>query len=291
MLGFLLLVIGTISTVLFLIQLFRGGKYEELVSRLVGEEYTLSELYGVGLMWQETLPILDYTGPLGQYVGKSMALLHEDDYREYYSRVALAKAYTFAHLGISASFLLGPVMFGDATALLIALGGSAAAFVMAYNTITDPEKQVEQIADELTMQLPNMVTKLSLLLNSGMILREAWFYVAQHSEGKMAEYLAVSCDEMQNGRSEIMAIYNFGNATSSKEIKRLSSIIVQGMEKGNAELSNLLSQQASELWQVKRQKMLQKGEEAAAKLLLPTMMMFVGLILVIIVSAMGSASI
>lgn len=291
MLGFVLLVIGTISTVLFLFQLYRGRKYNSTVNELVGEEYTLSELYGVGFMWQETLPVLDYTGSLGKFVGKNIAFLCEADFREKYTRITLAKSYTFMHLGISVFFLLGPVMFSDSTSILIALGGSMAAGIMAYNVIMEPKEKADAIADEMTLQLPDMVTKLSLLLNSGMILRNAWFYVARHTTGKMAEYMIESCNQMQNGYSEIQAIYNFGNATSSKEIKRMSSIVIQGMEKGNAELSNLLARQASELWQIKRQRMLQKGEEAAAKLLLPTMMMFAGLVLVIVVGSLGGSSI
>ena len=290
MLGFVLLILGTVLTLLFLIQLIRGGKYDYIVEQLTGSEYTLSELYGVGLVWEDTLPVLDYTGPLGQKVGKNVALLYGNDYRESLTRAILAKAYTFVHLGCCASLLLGTILFSDATALLIAVGGTAAAAAMAYTAINSPAKTVQEIADELTLELPNMVTKLSLLLNSGMILREAWFYVAEHSEGKMNEFMRESCEQMRNGRSEIVAIHNFGNATTSKEIKRLASLLIQGIEKGNAELSHLLAQQSGELWETKRQRMLQKGEEAAAKLLLPTMLMFAGLILVVVVSSLGGMS-
>lgn len=290
MLGFVLLVIGTVLLVLFLIQLIRGGKYDQMVVQLVGDEYTLSEVYGVGMAWQETLPMLDYDGPIGQRLSKSMALLYSREYCEFYSRVAMAKSYTFLHLGACLFFLLGPVLFSDSTALLIALGGTGAAGFLAYQIISEPQGKVQAIADELTLELPNMVTKLSLLLDSGMILRDAWFFVAASMEGKMAQYMQESCEQMRNGRSELVAIQNFGNASTAKEIKRLASIMIQGLEKGNAELSHVLSQQASELWETKRQRMLQKGEESAAKLLIPTMLSFVGLILVIVVSSMGGVS-
>lgn len=287
MIRFGLLILSTILTMLFLVQLIRGKKYDVALERLEGNEYTLSEIYGVGMEWQETIPALDYTGKMGQQIGGSIAMIYGNDYREYYTRITLAKAYTFAHFGCCASTLLGMILFSDATGLLIAAAGIAVSFFLAAEELRKPGNQVEEIADELTMELPNMVTKLALLVNSGVIMREAWFYVTEHTSGKLHEYLQVSCDQMENGYSAQDAIYSFGNASTSKEVKKLSSVLVQGMEKGNSELCSLLIQQSSELWATKRQKMLQKGEEAATKLLLPTMMMFVGLIIVIVTSSLG----
>ena len=60
------------------------------------------------------------------------------------------------------------------------------------------------------------------------------------------------------------------------------------MEKGGAELSDFLAKQSSEMWNQKRQHMLQKGEKAAAKLLAPIMLIFIGILIMIIAVAFGS---
>ena len=49
-------------------------------------------------------------------------------------------------------------------------------------------------------------------------------------------------------------------------------------------------QQSSELWELKKQKLLQKGEQAATKLVIPTTLMFVGVILVVLSSALTGLS-
>ena len=51
-----------------------------------------------------------------------------------------------------------------------------------------------------------------------------------------------------------------------------------------------MRQQSQELWAHKRQLMLQKGDAAAAKLLLPTMLVLIGIIAIIIVAAVSGLS-
>jgi tight adherence protein C len=59
------------------------------------------------------------------------------------------------------------------------------------------------------------------------------------------------------------------------------------MERGGGELSAFLLQYSSEMWALKKQTMLQKGEKAASALLGPTAIIFVGIILVVLGGALG----
>lgn len=287
MLVLVLLVIATVLVISFIVFLIKGKKYDAVVKVLTGNEYTLSEIYGVGFVWQDSMHALSYNSKLGQSIAKEINYLYGSEYQEFYTRVIIAKAITIIHFGAAVSFVLGPILFSDSTVFLIAVGGTIASVLIGYNTIREPGKKNQEISNELSIQIPNMVMKLALLLGTGMTLRDAWFYVAAHSEGKLGELMAESCEEIRNGKSVVSAIYNMGNCSTSKEVKRLTSMIVQGIERGNDRLGEILTRQADELWESKRQRMLQMGEEAAAKLLIPTMLTFVGLILVIIVSSLG----
>ena len=61
------------------------------------------------------------------------------------------------------------------------------------------------------------------------------------------------------------------------------------MEKGGSELSLFLANQSSELWKMKRQHMLQEGEKAATKLLAPIVLIFIGVMVIILSSALVGA--
>lgn len=88
---------------------------------------------------------------------------------------------------------------------------------------------------------------------------------------------------MNNGVSEIDAMFNFGSRCIIPEIKKFTSTIIQGMTKGNSELTAMLQEQSKEVWQLKKQLVRREGEKAASKLLIPICVMFVGILIMIIV--------
>ncbi len=291
MLRLIVMVIATSLTLLFLVMLILGRKYDFAVEKLVGNEYTLSEVYGVGFMWGDLVPAVGYRENLGRSIAKNVNLLVKSDLTEFYTRAILAKACTFMHLGTCVSLLLGLALFDDATTYVIAAVGVLASFVLCRQVLDSPAEEVQRISDELVIELPDMVTKMALLLDTGMTLREAWIYVADHTSGIISQYMKDSCEMMKNGKSDLEAFSSFGNATTSREVKKVSSMVIQGTKKGNEELSELFTQLSSELWDTRRQKMLQMGETASTKLMIPTMLMFAGLLIVIVVSSMNGMSI
>lgn len=66
-----------------------------------------------------------------------------------------------------------------------------------------------------------------------------------------------------------------------KEIRKFSSMVIQGLEKGASELTMFLKDMADELWIEKRNLVKQKGEKANAKLLMPTVIIFIGILFMV----------
>ena len=87
---------------------------------------------------------------------------------------------------------------------------------------------------------------------------------------------------MDNGVSEIDALYNFANRCVTPEIKKFTSFIVQGLEKGSKDLAFALKNQTDELWEIKRQNTLRQGELASSKLMIPLLVMFFGVLIMVI---------
>ena len=76
-----------------------------------------------------------------------------------------------------------------------------------------------------------------------------------------------SCNDMDNGTSEVDAIHKFGRMSNSAEIRKFTSALAQSIERGGAELSDFLGRQSIEMWTLKKQLMLQKGEAACIKVI------------------------
>ena len=137
--------------------------------------------------------------------------------------------------------------------------------------------------DAILKDFPQVLSKLTLLVNSGMMLRDAWRNVAQKGEGILFEEMNMTCEEMNQGISEIDAYQNFAERCEVKEIKRFTSSIIQNMVKGNAELTNFLREMSDEMWNEKKNMVKRQGEAANSKLLIPTIMIFAGILILIMV--------
>jgi len=58
---------------------------------------------------------------------------------------------------------------------------------------------------------------------------------------------------------------------------------MQGLSKGSAELSDILTKQSKEVWATKQQMMRRKGELANNKLLIPMLIVFIGILIMVMV--------
>ncbi len=286
--NFIMLLLASITTVLFLVNLARGKQYGYMVESLDGGEYFLKELYVVGFSLNDG-KIFKLRGKMERNLKKQAKLLWGDRYYEYYANLAWAQFLSLTLLVVSVGFSLSGFLKTEQLPILLIL---VLLFVAAFwnLSLSRMKEKVQQRREVCEAEFPNMVSKLALLINSGMVLREAWRVTAYGKEGTLYTLMKQACEDMENGESDIGAIYKFGVTSDSASIKKFTSAMIQGMQKGNSELADFMVSQTSELWAHKRQMALQQGEVAAGKLIIPLGITFAGIIMIIVSAAMQSMS-
>ena len=286
--NFIMLLLASITTVLFLVNLARGKQYGYMVESLDGGEYFLKELYVVGFSLNDG-KIFKLRGKMERNLKKQAKLLWGDRYYEYYANLAWAQFLSLTLLVVSVGFSLSGFLKTEQIPILLIL---VLLFVAAFwnLSLSRMKEKVQQRREACEAEFPNMVSKLALLINSGMVLREAWHVTAYGEEGTLYTLMKQACEDMENGESDIGAIYKFGITSDSASIKKFTSAMIQGMQKGNSELADFMVSQTSELWAHKRQMALQQGEVAAGKLIIPLGITFAGIIMIIVSAAMQSMS-
>ena len=152
-----------------------------------------------------------------------------------------------------------------------------------YYFMTLAEKKIKKRSEELLSAFSEIVSKLALLTNAGMIMREAWSEVAYNGEGTIYAEMRKACEDMNNGVSDMEAVRRFGVRCIIPEIKKFASTIMQGMEKGNKELAIMLQVQSDEIWGMKQQNIKREGAKANSKLMIPMFIMFIGILIMIVV--------
>ena len=278
----IMLFIGTVLAVLFVIQEIRGAEAGYLFENLDVRRFPLSGIYSVGYAWSNKGPI-KLKGKMLADLKSQAAVLYPSQYAEYYANVVWAQIISMSHLFLAFTFLLAGLL--DSIRGLVVFAGVLLTVVAIGFFLT----QFKQIISERTAKceavLPEVVSTMAILVNSGMVLKDAWKLVADNGQGEFYELMKRASEDMNNGFSDSDAIYRFGKASNSGEIKKFVSALLQSMEKGGAELTSFLANQSSELWKLKRQHMLQEGEKAATKLLAPIVLIFIGVMIIVITAA------
>lgn len=256
-----------------------------MLESLSGDAFPLKTIYSVGLAWQD-LKIGKLRGIPGDLLRKDSNLYYSKNYSEYYARIIWAQVISFAHACLAFFFVLAGVLT-DMSGFLGFIGVVACA-LSVYYFFTFTGEKIKTRTNECEKEFPNAISKLALIVNSGVILHESWEMVAFGNKGTLYEMMQSSCEQMRNGVSEIDAIYEFGQKTNSDDIKKFTSALLQSIERGGGDLPQFLANQSSELWATRRQTMLQKGEKAAGALLMPIALMFLGVMMIVLAAAMQS---
>ena len=162
------------------------------------------------------------------------------------------------------------------------------------------KKQKELLQRERQMQIdyPEIVNRIALLVGAGLTVKNAWKKIVdQYQEqgvGKEKRFayeeMANAVREMHSGITEAECYEHFGRRTGLPSYVKLGALLSQNLRKGTKGLTELLSGEANQAYEERRQTVKKRGEEVSTKLLLPMSMMLVVVLVIVIVPAFLSIS-
>lgn len=288
---YILMLIGVIISSVFVLIWFVfffkfRNEFDGILESVDSKIFTLKETYFIGLGFiqiyesitkkkiTDSEKALMKKNSLAEVFGRDNADLY------YYVSVAaiMSLAITFIPLGLLIGCLMG--------SLIGFICGLAVAFAMMMGVKSSIDAAVERKKDAIVSEFPKMVSKLTLLINAGMLVRRAWDEVANSNQtDALYAEMRVTSKDIQEGTSIEAAMASFATRCGVKEIRKFSSIYVQAVTKGASESINSMKAMSDDAWMQKKQFSKQRGEIAAQKLLVPNMIMFLG-ILVLVVAPM-----
>ena len=180
---------GSIMALLYILLLLSSGKFNHLIEPLNGSEYRFNYLYGIGFL---ILDLINYKfstkGELKRR--QKLAVLYGQKYADYYLRVIAAERVTMAFTVM----LLGIVLYGLSEEPVILLVFGIFTYTAFYYFGDVPSRKINIRTEELIADFPDVVSKLALLTNAGMILREAWEQVAYTGEDTLYQEMQLVTD-------------------------------------------------------------------------------------------------
>ncbi len=277
-LDIILLGIGSVLAGIFVILLLTSSKYCYMIEPLDPTQFRLREIYTVGFAIMNLFKF-KYNSKKDIERKKNLAVIYEAKYSEYYLQVCWAERISIAYLLIICGFAF-VALTGEKAVLFIFFIFAFAAFVRCGD---GAKRMIEVRSEELMRDFPNAISKLALLTNAGMIMKDAWEKVADTGEGPLYTEMKKVMVDIANGSTELEAYNEFGNRCMIPEIKKFTSTVTQGITKGNRELVDMLKAQSNEVWENRKHQTMQLGAKASSKLLIPICITFIGILIMIIV--------
>jgi len=198
----------------------------------------------------------------------------------------IAKGLSYTIVGVSGAMITGVVIIALGNKMLGIMClcvGLALNLVLCYAMYDELNDRLNKRRALISRQFPGVVSKLALLVTSGIIMDKAWKLTAHSSEAGLYREMRQTSEEIDNLISPEAAYGNFINRCNTKETAKLAGSIMQNLSKGNAEIGRLLKDMAREAWQERRFKAKRDAQKANSMLMIPTMMLFIAILIMLMV--------
>lgn len=280
----ILLIPTTILVVIWVVCALKyEKKFKSFVDTIDKKQFQFAEFFYIGFQILEMLRFNIRSDKNRKKVSE-MAEIYGGKYAEYYYYVMMGGQVTYIATLIPLVFLVSLL---SNEVMFFFFGIAIAVLVVWYVRETFTDKIVER-RDELLMQFPQVLSKMTLLVNAGMVLRDAWKKVAFNGDGVIYKEMQITVHEFENGISEMEAYRHFADRCALKEMRKFAALVEQGLNKGSSDLARFLQEMSDEMWAQKKSMVLQKAAKAGTKIVMCTGIVFVGILIMIIVPIFGS---
>lgn len=200
-------------------------------------------------------------------------------YGNLFGNIILGLALGFVCTGIllALGFEMRSLMVGVTIFILFAIIG--------YLPYDEVGSNLRKRTEEIEKDFLQVVSQLTLLVVAGMEVNRAWRLSGNGGRTTLyTEMKRVDLD-LDNGVTPLEAYGKFITRCGNKFTTRLATAISQNMSKGNSEIVNLFTKLNAESWSEYKHSSRRMSEKLQSKLFIPTMLMFVGILVLVILPA------
>lgn len=279
----IMLVIGlALSVAYILLYVTNSKKYEQMVNGVDDKIYLMPDIFVVGIAIIDKLKLR--TNKKDAKTKMKYAELFGKRFVEFYCMINTAATISYMFFFIALAFLLGAMTGEVIIALLLIVCGAMLPLYISMNMDT----KIKEMHEEILLDYPNVLSKMALLINAGMMLREAWQTVGESGSRKLYREMQNVSKLIANNVPEAQAYGYLSETCKVNEIKKFVSIICQNIEKGSSELVHVMKELSVDAWTLKKNVAKMKGDAASGKLLIPIGLTFVAILVMIMVPIMAN---
>ena len=149
------------------------------------------------------------------------------------------------------------------------------------------KKVLERRKEEILIAMPAFINQLLLLMNSGMVMQDAFKKIARgygSLEKEQQNYFTREVRQIyengeHSGENVITLFYQFSRLSNVKELTRVANIMMENQSKGT-DLWYKLAEEGERLWQERKRLAMERIRIAESKMSFPLGLLLLSLLLV-----------
>ena len=170
--------------------------------------------------------------------------------------------------------------------LQILVIGCFVAGLLALLKISKLKEAGEKRDEEIQDAYYGFINRLTIYIGAGLTIQDAMRSAAKNERCEsLTREIEFALNKIASGISEQRVYAELGTLLGSQDYMRLMSLISQNVSYGNSNLLKLLDDEVKSGYFSKKENMRKKGEQASEKLLLPTSLLLVLVIMIIMYPA------
>lgn len=208
-----------------------------------------------------------------------------------YAYFMIANFVGYLYVGVVLAVFLALIMVGlekeMANVLMFVVVGLVLPTLMGYLPMEELRTRAEKRQEEIDRDFPNILSKTALLVTAGMNIVKALGEASASGDSIIYIEMQRVMKEINQSSSVTAAFSSLQSRCSNRYLDRMVSLITKSYSAGNANLAEDLREINRECWLEKKHQSRRMGEVVQNKLFVPTMLMFIGVLVVIIIPAMS----
>lgn len=208
-----------------------------------------------------------------------------------YAYYLLASLIAYVYVGVMLACFLGVVTIaagnegaGIVLPMAVCFAGLALYGYIPYDSLRSKSAKRQE---EIDLGFPNAISKIALLVTAGMNIVKAVEETAASDDSLMCRELRLAVKEMNQASTVQGAFLRLQCRCNNKYLDKMVTVVTKSYVSGNANLAGDLKGINDECWLDKKHNARRMGEKIQNKLFIPTMLMFIGILVVIVVPAMS----
>lgn len=208
-----------------------------------------------------------------------------------YAYYLLSSVFSFLFIGIILACFLGVLVVAlgnELTSVIMVMAvGFVASVLYGYIPYENIRSYAEKRQAKIDSEFPDAISKIALLVTAGMNTSNAITETANSGDSLIYRELRLVVRGLSQAMTMQGAFLRMQSRCDNSYLDKMVMIITKSYVAGNANLASDLKAVNDECWLNKKHNARRMGERVQNKLFIPTILMFIGILVVIIIPAMS----